>query len=122
MDEPEIRELKCVDDINTFFNLNDLDEISDEEELNVYMSDLSIIGKCYRDVHTELSVGLGDADYATQYPKHKEFLEKVNGGIQNAKRKLRKAKRGNTKSKVTEKENELLSEKKYLLQRSEDFF
>ena len=122
MDEPEIRELKCVDDINTFFNLNDLDEISDEEELNEYMSDLSIIGKCYRDVHTELSVGLGDADYAAQYPKHKEFLEKVNGGIQNAKRKLRKAKRGNTKSKVTEKENELLSEKKYLLQRSEDFF
>ena len=33
MDAAKVQELKCVDDINTFFDLNNLDEISDEEEI-----------------------------------------------------------------------------------------
>ena len=68
-----------------------------------------------------MSSGLGDADYTALYPKHQEFRDKVNKGIQDGKRKLRKVKRDHTKSKNVSKENELLSEKNYLKQRSADY-
>ena len=121
MDAEKLRELKCVDDIDTFFTLNELDEMSDEEEITEFISELSILGKSYRDIHTDLSAGLDGAAYEAQYPKHEEVRNKVNEKIQNAKRKLRNVKRGKTKSKITDKESEILSEKKFLLQRTDDF-
>ena len=48
MDAEKLRELKCVDDIDTFFTLNELDEMSDEEEITEFISELSILGKSYR--------------------------------------------------------------------------
>ena len=119
MEAEKLRELKSVDDINTFFELNDLSDMSDEEEINEYITELSSLGKAYRDVHTELSAGLGDASYSEKYPKQQEFRENVNLKIQDAKRLLRQVKRG--KSKTTEKQNDFLSEIKFLTQRSDDF-
>ena len=115
-----MRELKCVDDINTFFTLNVLDEMSDEEEIAGYISELSVLGKSYRDIHTDLSNGLDGAAYEAQYPTQKKFRDDVNTKIQNAKRKLRTAKRGKANTKITDKQSELLSEKKFLLQRTDD--
>ena len=119
MEAEKLRELKSVDDIKTFFELNDLGDMSDEEEINEYITELSSLGKAYRDVHTELSAGLGDASYSEKYPKQQEFRENVNLKIQDAKRLLRQVKRG--KSKTTEKQNDFLSEIKFLTQRSDDF-
>ena len=45
----------------------------------------------------------------------------MNDKIQNAKRLLRKVKRGKSKSKMTDKQSDFLSEKKFLIQRSDDF-
>ena len=39
MEAEKLRELKCVDDINTFFDLNELSDMSDEEEIGDYISD-----------------------------------------------------------------------------------
>ena len=103
--------MKCVDDINTFFTLNVLDEMSDDEEIAGYISELSVLGKSYRDIHTDLSNGLDGAAYEAQYPTQKKFRDDVNTKIQNAKRKLRTAKRGKANTKITDKESELLSEK-----------
>ena len=113
MEAEKLRELKCVDDINTFFDLNELSDMSDEEEIGDYISELSTLGKEYRDVHTDLSVGLDDAVYVGQYPDHQEFRKKVNDKIQNAKRLLRKVKRGKSKSKMTDKQSDFLSEKSF---------
>ena len=121
MDVTKVRELKCVDDINTFFDLNKLDEISDEEEINEFVTELSNLGKSYRDVHIDLSSGLSENEYTAHYPKHQEFRSNVNKSIQDAKRKLRNVKRDQTKSKSLSKENDLLSEKKFLMQRSDDY-
>ena len=111
-------ELKCVDDINTFLELNVLDEISDDDELSEFTSKLSILDKSYRDVHTDLKSELGDDEYLKQFPKHTETKTKVHKNIQDAMRKLRANKRGKTKSQKTERQNDLLCEKDFLIKQS----
>ena len=113
-------ELKHTDDIQTFFELNTLDDISDEDELDGYISELSKLGKEYRDVHTELSSGLGN-EYKTQFPDELNQRRNVNQSIQDAKKKLRQRKKDNAKPKLSEKENDLLSEKQFLLQQVTEF-
>ena len=126
-DAVKISEIKCVGDIDDFFELNVLDEISDDEELDEYISQLSKLGKNYRDLHTDLSVVLGDAKYAAQYPKptFEAKRKQINESIQNAKRNLRAVRRakksGVAKTLSTEKKNDLLSEKMFLIQQSSDF-
>ena len=126
-DAVKISEIKCVGDIDDFFELNVLDEISDDEELDEYISQLTNLGKSYRDIHTDLSVVLGDTEYEAQYPKATFDAKRknINESIQNAKRKLRSAKRtkksGVTKSRATEKVNDLLSEKMFLIHQSNEF-
>ena len=126
-DAVKISEIKCVGDIDDFFELNVLDEISDDEELDEYISQLTNLGKSYRDIHTDLSVVLGDTEYEAQYPKATFDAKRknMNESIQNAKRKLRSAKRtkklGVTKSRATEKVNDLLSEKMFLIHQSNEF-
>ena len=111
-------ELKCVDDINTFLELNVLDEISDDDELSEFTSKLSILDKSYRDVHTDLKSELGDEEYLQQFPKHTETKTKVHKNIQDAMRKLRANKRGKTKSQKTERQTDLLCEKDFLIKQS----
>ena len=120
MDDVKVLELKHTDDIQTFFELNALDDISDEDELDGYISELSKLGKEYRDVHTELSSGLGN-EYKTQFPDELNQRRNVNQSIQDAKKKLRQKKKDNTKPKLSEKENDLLSEKQFLLQQVTEF-
>ena len=122
METEKVFELKCVDDINTFFTSNVLDEISDEEEIAEYISELSILGKSYQDIHTDLSNRLDGAAYKAQYPKQKEVRDDVNTKIQNAKRKLRNVKRSKNNTKITDKQSEILPEKKFLLERTDDVF
>ena len=112
-------ELICLDDLTIFFENNVLDEISDNEELDEYLSQLNTLGKSYRDVHTLLSAELGEDEHTKQYPKHQETRQKVNKKIQDAKRKLRLNKRSQTKSKSSERENDLLCEKNFLVKQSE---
>ena len=121
MEAKKLQELKSVDDINTFFDLNDLSDMSDEEEINGYIDELSALGKDYRDVHTDLSAGLDKAVYVAEYPNHQEFRKNVNDKIANAKRLLRNVKLGKNKSKMNDKQQEFLSEKRFLTQRSKDF-
>ena len=111
-------ELKCVDDINTFLELNVLDEISDDDELSDFNSKLSVLDKCYRDVHTDIKSELGDDEHLKQYPKHAETKKRVHKNIQDAMRKLRANKRGKTKSQTTEREKDLLCEKNFLIKQS----
>ena len=112
-------ELICLDDLTIFFENNVLDEISDNEELDEYLSQLNTLGKSYRDVHTLLSAELGEAEHTKQYPKHQETRQKVNKKVQDAKRKLRLNKRSQNKSKSSERENDLLCEKNFLVKQSE---
>jgi hypothetical protein len=111
-------ELKCVDDINTFLELNVLDEISDDDELSEFTSKLPILDKSYCDVHTDLKSEQGDDEYLKQFPKHTETKAKVHKNIQDAMRKLRANKRGKTKSRNTERQNDLLCEKDFLIKQS----
>ena len=121
MEERKLLELKCVDDIQTFFELNVLDNLSDEEELNEYISELSDLGKKFRDVHTELSSGLTADVHKEQYPDALNCRRNVNQKIQDAKTKLKKRKKDKAKIKLTEKENELNAEKQFLISQSNDF-
>ena len=88
-DAVKISEIKCVGDIAEFFELNVLDDISDEEELDEYISQLTSFGKNYRDLHTDLSVVLGETDYTAAYPNEtfEAKRKKINDSIQNAERK-----------------------------------
>ena len=51
------------------------------EELNLYISDLSRIGKNYRDTHTELSSGLTVQVHKTQYPDSSDDRKKVSDSV-----------------------------------------
>ena len=126
-DAVKISEIKCVGDIDDFFELNVLNEISDDEELDEYISQLTNLGKSYRDIHTDLSVVLGDTEYEAQYPKptFEAKRKDVNESIQNAKRKLRAVRRakksGVANTLSSEKVNDLLSEKMFLIHQSYKF-
>ena len=100
MDDLKIHELKCKDDIQTFFDQNSLSDISDDEELNSYISELSRVGKNYRDTHTELSSNLTAEVHTEQYPDSAKIRKQINDCIKKAKGKLRKIVKS-TKLRVT---------------------
>ena len=93
MSDLKIENLSCLNEIDSFFQINSIGEIELADELVTYVEELSDLGKNYRNIHSKLTVELGDT-YGTEYPDFDKNNKKIIFGIKDAKKKLRELKSG----------------------------
>ena len=83
-----LSEAKIAADINEFFVISDLNDLSSDEEICDCLDSVSRYSKLYRDIHIELQLNLKD-EYTEKYPNYDEITDKLRNYIKYAKRKIR---------------------------------
>ena len=87
-DREIMSEAKIATDINEFFIVFDLNDLSSDEEIYESLDSASKYSKLYRDIHTELKLKLKD-DYDVKYPDYDKITENLRNYMKDAKRKVR---------------------------------
>ena len=87
-DREIMSEAKIATDINEFFIVFDLNDLSSDEEIYESLDSASQYSKLYRDIHTELKLKLKD-DYDVKYPDYDKITENLRNYMKDAKRKVR---------------------------------
>ena len=87
-DREIMSEAKIATDINEFFIVFDLNDLSSDEEIYESLNSASTYSKLYRDIHTELKLKLKD-DYDVKYPDYDKITENLRNYMKDAKRKVR---------------------------------
>ena len=117
-------EAKLSEDIKEFFDLYDIKELVNKDEISEGLHVAIQHSKNYRDIHTELRLGLKEG-YNDTYAGHEEVVRKLQEYPKKARRRLRDAMEYLEASKREEERLEKLAEreeKKVYLQCEYEFF
>ena len=87
-----IWEAKTVADIEELFEVCDVTELNDEEEIYDSVDTASKYSKIYRDIHSEMRLGLMDG-YDDKYPNYDKVSENLRSYIKNGRTKIRDLKK-----------------------------
>ena len=85
----QIKEEQIADDLNEFFLLSSLDDLSTSEEIQDGIESISQIGRELRHIHISLKKEMGDDPYAAAYADFDQILEKIRKYQKDGKVKLR---------------------------------
>ena len=93
----DVLSINICSDIEDHYDSYQIENLSDEEELNEYVTKLGGLKKEFRRIHAQIKTAEGE-NFDTNYPNFKEQLEELNTKFKNANgklTKLRKTKRKN---------------------------
>ena len=85
----QIKEKQIADDLNEFFILSSLDDLSTPEEINDGMDTIAKIGKELRHVHIALKEEMGDDSYNAKYAAFGDLLDRIRNYQKDGKTKLK---------------------------------
>ena len=117
-------EAKLVEDIDDFFIMFSLNEMVSDDEISEGLEKATISSKKYRDVHTELRIGMKD-EYGESYPEREKFVEKLREYVKEARKKVRELKERREADKKEDDKLERMYEKderKVTLEYEHNFF
>ena len=124
LNEEILLEAKIAEDVREFFIVNNLNELSNEDEVNEAIKNAGLQSKKFRDVHTELRLGL-KSEYDKQYPKYAEQVKRLREYVVEARKMLRGMKEKEEAVQMKVEEEVKMAEKnerKKALESEYDFF
>ncbi len=89
LDETKIRERKHFNDLVTYFDLFNLEDMDSVEEFNEGIQNISESGAKYRHTHVELRCLMGDEEYDRVYDKYTANSLKVTKYLKDAKTQIK---------------------------------
>ena len=123
-DKEILFEAKVAEDIKDFYKMYELNELVYEDEISEALEMALFYCKNYRDIHTELRLGLKEG-HAERYPEYEDEMNKLREYTKEAKIRRREAKEkieaGKREEERLEKGSEK-EEKKLALKCEHDFF
>ena len=96
----QIKEKQIADDLNEFFYLSSLDDLSTPEEINDGLETIAQLGRDLRHIHISLKEEMGDEQYAEKYVEFGDLLEKL--------RRYQKDWKAKLKTSLQQQEDDLL--------------
>ena len=85
----QIKEKQIADDLNEFYFLSSLDDLSTYEEIQEGIESISQIGRELRHIHISLKEEMGDGPYAEMYTNFAEVLAKIRTYQKDGKTKMK---------------------------------